>query len=128
VIHLSEEIPAWLKERLERFEELQHSLQSIQLQKRQVDLEISEVERALNELKKVGPDEAVYKFSGQILIKVKRDDILKELEEKLELDKTRTTILAKQEEKLKQSLSEVQSKISSALSSQTGKSQELKES
>jgi len=123
---MSEEIPAWLRERLARFEELQRNFQSVQIQKRQVEIEVSEVERALNELKKTPPEDVVYKFSGQILIKVDKEELIKELEEKLELDRTRTTILAKQEDKLKQSLSEIQSKISGALSTQSG--QNLKES
>ncbi len=123
---MSEEIPAWLKERIARFEELQRSLQAVLLQKRQVELEVSEVDHSLSELKKASVEDTVYKFSGQILIKVKKDEILKELEEKLDLDKARTTILAKQEEKLKQSMTELQSKINSALTSQTG--QQLKES
>ena len=114
---MSEEVPAWLKERIARFEELQRSLQAVLLQKRQVELEISEVDHSLSELKKSSVEDTVYKFSGQILIKVKKDEILKELEEKLDLDKARTTILKKQEEKLKQSLTELQSKINSALSS-----------
>lgn len=126
VSFMSEEVPAWLKERIARFEELQRSLQAVLLQKRQVELEISEVDHSLSELKKSSVEDTVYKFSGQILIKVKKDEILKELEEKLDLDKARTTILTKQEEKLKQSLTELQSKINSALSSQTG--QQLKES
>jgi prefoldin beta subunit len=123
---MSEEIPAWLKERIARFEELQRSLQAVLLQKRQVELEVSEVDHSLSELKKASVEDTVYKFSGQILIKVKKDEILKELEEKLDLDKARTTILTKQEEKLKQSITELQSKINNALSSQTG--QQLKES
>ncbi|MBC7091313.1 MAG: prefoldin subunit beta [Nitrososphaeria archaeon] len=117
---MSEEIPAWLRERLARFEEMQRSLQAVQIQKRQIDLENSEIERALDELKKTSPEDAIYKFSGQILIKVNKDELVKELEEKLELNKTRISILAKQEEKLKQSLTELQSKISSALSGQPG--------
>jgi len=117
---MSGEIPAWLRERLARFEEMQRSLQAVQMQKRQIDLENSEIERALDELKKISPEDAVYKFSGQILIKVNKDELVKELEEKLELNKTRISILAKQEEKLKQSLTELQSKISSALSGQPG--------
>jgi prefoldin beta subunit len=123
---MSEEIPAWLKERLARFEETQRNLQTVQIQKRQVELEVNDIEHALKELQKTANEDAVYRFSGQILIKVNKDDLLKELEEKLELDKTRITILTRQEEKLKQSLTEIQSKISGALSNQP--SQSLKES
>jgi prefoldin beta subunit len=123
---MSEEIPAWLKERLARFEETQRNLQTVQIQKRQVELEVNDIEHALKELQKTANEDAVYRFSGQILIKVNKDDLLKELEEKLELDKTRITILTRQEEKLKQGLTEIQSKISGALSNQPGQS--LKES
>lgn len=123
---MSEEIPAWLKERLARFEETQRNLQTVQIQKRQVELEVNDIEHALKELQKTANEDAVYRFSGQILIKVNKDDLLKELEEKLELDKTRITILTRQEEKLKQGLTEIQSKISGALSNQP--SQSLKES
>ncbi|HIC84043.1 MAG TPA: prefoldin subunit beta, partial [Nitrososphaerales archaeon] len=35
----NQEVPPWLKEQLERYEQLQQNLQSILVQKQQIDLE-----------------------------------------------------------------------------------------
>ncbi|MCP8304095.1 MAG: prefoldin subunit beta [archaeon] len=114
-----EEVPPWLREQLARFEQSQRNLQAILAQKQQIELEISEIERATAELKKIGPDDTVYKHVGSILIKVKRDDMLKDLEEKREIDNTRSAILAKQETRLRESIKELQAKINEALRSKS---------
>ena len=65
----------------------------------------------MEELKKVSDDDAVFKFAGTILVKSNKQTLLEDREEKKELIKTRTTVLAKQEDKLKTSLKEQESKI-----------------
>jgi prefoldin beta subunit len=110
-----EEIPPWLREQLARFDQLQQSLQAILVQKQQVELEMAEIERAINELKKINPEDTVYKYAGSILIKVKRDDMMKELEERRELANTRSLVLAKQETRVRESVKELQAKIDEAL-------------
>jgi len=114
-----EEIPPWLREQLARFEQSQRNLQAILAQKQQIELEINEIEKATQELKKTGPDDTVYKHVGSILIKVKRDDMLKDLEEKREIDNTRSMILAKQETRVRESVKELQAKINEALRSKS---------
>ncbi|MEM3383270.1 MAG: prefoldin subunit beta [Nitrososphaerales archaeon] len=110
-----EEIPPWLREQLARFDQLQQSLQAIIIQKQQVEMEMAEIERAINELKKIGPEDTVYKYAGSILIKVKRDDMMKELEERKELANTRSLVLAKQETRVRENVKELQAKIDEAL-------------
>jgi len=110
-----EEVPPWLREQLARFDQLQQNLQAILAQKQQVELEMADVARTINELKKVSPDDTVYKYAGSILIKVKRDDMLKELEERREIANTRSLILAKQEARARESVKELQAKIDEAL-------------
>ncbi|MEM2873358.1 MAG: prefoldin subunit beta [Nitrososphaerales archaeon] len=112
-----EEIPPWLREQLARFDQLQQSLQAILVQKQQVELEMAEIDRAINELKKIDPENTVYKYAGSILIKVKRDDMLKELEERREIANTRSLVLAKQETRVRESVKELQVKIDDALRS-----------
>jgi len=107
----SQEIPPWLREQLARFEQLQQSLQAILVQKQQVELEAAEVEKALEELKKADQAETVYKSAGSVLIRVKREDLLKELEEKKELANTRLLVLSKQESRLRENIKELQMKI-----------------
>ncbi|MDF2727394.1 MAG: pfdB [Nitrososphaera sp.] len=70
-----------------------------------------ETDRALQELKKAGPDDAIYKNAGSVLIKAKKEDVLKDLEEKKELSNTRIMVLGKQETRVKENLKEVENKI-----------------
>ncbi len=106
-----QEIPPWLKEQLTRLNQLQQNLQAILMQKQQLEIEGMEIDKALEELKKATPDDIVYKSAGPILIKSKRDDLIKELEEKKELLNTRIAVLSKQESRLKENLKEVQGRI-----------------
>jgi len=111
------EVPPWLREQLVRFEQLQQNLQAISLQKQQVDLESSEVQRALDELKKAADSDAVYKSAGNILVKARKEDLLKELEERKELANTRSTVLAKQETRVRENIKDLQTKIEDSLKS-----------
>ncbi len=81
----SNEVPPWLREQLVRFEQLQQNLQAIMLQKQQIDVESSELDRAITELKKAADSDAVYKSAGNILVRAKKDELLKDLEERKEL-------------------------------------------
>ncbi len=81
------------------------------MQKQQVEIEIVETDRALEELKKIGIQDPVYKSAGPILIKSQKEDLLKELGEKKELSNTRVMVLAKQETRVKDNLKEVENKI-----------------
>jgi len=76
---------------------------------------MADIERAIGELKKISPDDTVYKYAGAILIRVKRDDMLKELEERREIANTRSLVLAKQETRIRESVKELQAKIDEAL-------------
>ncbi len=112
-----QELPPWLKEQISRFNQLQQNLQAILIQKQQIEIEIAEIDRALEEIKKAGEEDTIYKAAGTILIKTKRDAIIKELEEKKELNNTRVTVLTKQENRVKESLKEAQSKLDEMLRS-----------
>ena len=106
-----QELPPWLKEQLSRLQQLQQNLQAIMMQKQQVELEIVETDRALEEIKKAVGEDTVYKSAGPLLIKSKREDVMKELEEKKELANTRIIVLGKQETRVKENLKEVENKI-----------------
>jgi prefoldin beta subunit len=106
-----QELPPWLKEQVSRFQQLQQNLQAILMQKQQVELESVEIDRALEDLGKAGPEDTVYKSAGPLLIRAKKEDISKELEEKKELAKTRLMVLSKQETRVKDNLKEVENKI-----------------
>jgi prefoldin beta subunit len=117
------EIPPWLREQLARFEQLQQNFQAVLAQKQQVDAELSEADKALEELKNVADGEQIYKYAGSLLIKVSKEAISKELDEKKEISTTRQLVLAKQESRLKDSIKELQGKIDEALKGKAPASQ-----
>jgi prefoldin beta subunit len=106
-----QELPPWLREQVARLQQLQQNLQAIMMQKQQVELEVVETDRALEEIRKAGIEDVVYKSAGPLLIKSKKDDVTKELEEKKELSNTRLMVLTKQETRVKDNLKEVENKI-----------------
>ncbi len=105
------QMPPWLQEKLLKLQQAQQSLQSIQLQKRQLDAENAESGRALDELKKAADGEVVYKHAGSILIRSDRDGLVSEIEERQELSGTRSQVLKKQEERIVASIREQETKI-----------------
>jgi prefoldin beta subunit len=118
-----QELPPWLREQVARLQQLQQNLQAIMMQKQQVELEVVETDRALEEIKKTGAEDMVYKNAGPLLIRSKREDVIKELEEKKELSNTRVMVLTKQETRVKDNLKEVENKINQMIKgSQAGSS------
>jgi prefoldin beta subunit len=85
------------------------------MQKQQIELEIVETERALEELSKTNTSDSIYKAAGPLLIKSDKDTIEKDLTEKKELANTRVMVLGKQELRVKENLKEVENKINQML-------------
>ena len=106
-----QQIPPWLQEQIMKMQQSQQSLQSIHMQKQQLGLELAESDKALEELKKASDDDPVYKHAGSILIKSNKKDLIAELDERKELANTRSTVLVKQEKRVKESIKEQESKI-----------------
>ena len=111
------QMPPWLQEQIGKLQQSQQNLQSTLAQKQQVELEQVEYEKALEELKKASDDEQVFKHAGSILIKSTKNDLIAEIEEKKELAKTKTTVLTKQEERIKARLQEQETKIQEMIKS-----------
>jgi len=117
------ELPPLLREQLARYDQTQQNLQAVLAQKQQVEMELGETEKALEELAKAGDSEAVYKFAGNLLVRVKKDDVMKELTEKKELANTRKMVLAKQETRFRESLKDLQTKIDDAVKPKASQAQ-----
>jgi len=105
------QIPPLVQEHLARLQQTQQNFQSIMMQKQQLESEKLEIEKALEELKKASDDESVFKHAGTIMIKSNKKDLIDELEEHVELAKTKASLLVKQEERLKITLKEQETKI-----------------
>jgi len=113
------QIPPVVQEQLARLQQTQQNLQSIMMQKQQLESEKLETEKALEELKKASDDESDFKHAGTIMIKSNKKDLIDELEEHVELAKTKATLLVKQEERLKITLKEQETKIQEIMKNPT---------
>ena len=116
---LSEDIsrlPPQVQERLLRLQQLQQTLQSVMAQKQQVDMEQTEVEQTLSELQKAADEAVIYKAIGSLLVKSEKAKVTTDLVERKELLTTRSTVLSRQEERLRSQVKEVQTKLQEDLS------------
>ena len=115
----NQQIPPLVQEQLAKLQQTQQNLQSILAQKQQLEFDKLETEKALEELQKVNDDDMVFKHAGTILIKSNKKDLIEELDEKKELAKTKASLLAKQEERLKITLKEGETKIQEMIKNQS---------
>lgn len=109
------ELPPQVQEDLARLQQLQQTLQAVVAQKQQLEIEMTETDRALSELEKVTPENPVYKSVGSILVRAEKDALLTELKEKKELLNTRVTVLGRQEERTRERLKDIQQKLQERL-------------
>jgi prefoldin beta subunit len=113
-------LPPNVQERLLRLQQLQQTLQSILAQKQQVDMEKTEVDQTIAELAKTADDAVVYKAIGSLLVKADKAKVNTELVERKELLETRSTVIARQEERLRSQVKEAQTKLQEDLSPVSG--------
>jgi len=120
---LSDEIsklPPNVQERLLRLQQLQQTLQSILAQKQQVEMEKTEVDQTLSELKKTADDAVIYKAIGSLLVKAEKAKVNEDLAERKSLLDTRSTVMARQEERIRSQVKEAQTKLQEDLSPVSG--------
>jgi len=82
---------------------LEQSIQNLSLQKQSLQFEINEMLSALEELGKSGEKEA-FKIVGQIMVKSKKEEIEKELNERKDMAELRVKSIGKQEQSLREKL------------------------
>lgn len=98
-----------LERSLVEYQNAERQLQSIVLQKHQLQLQLNEISLAEEELKKSKGD--VFKSIGSVMVKTTKEDADKDLKERQDLAKIRSSTLEKQEEKLRTHLSTLQKKL-----------------
>jgi prefoldin beta subunit len=113
-------LPPNVQERLLRLQQLQQTLQSILAQKQQVDMEKNEVEHTLAELSKTVDDAVIYKAVGSLLVKAEKTKVTEDLNERKSLLETRGTVIARQEERIRNQVKEAQTKLQEDLSPVSG--------
>ena len=104
-------LPPQVQQRLMRLQQLQQSLQGVMAQKQQLEMQLNEVEQAKTELEKLSENAVVYKSIGALLVKSEKNTVETELSERKELLKMRVDVLAKQDERIKTQVKELQEQL-----------------
>lgn len=100
------------KETQEKLQEMQiaeQNLQNILLQKQAFQLELNEADSAAEETKKA--DDEIYRIIGQVMIKAKKEEVIKELEEKINILKLRIKSLDNQEHIFSEKLEKMKTEL-----------------
>ena len=109
---MAQKLPPELEQLAIKYQQLEAQLASVVTQKSAILSQIKEIERALSVLQAVGDDAVVYKNTGFVMVKVSKEDAVKDLENRKEELQIRLTSLEKMESMLKKQLEEVKEKIS----------------
>jgi prefoldin beta subunit len=113
-------LPPNVQERLLRLQQLQQTQQTILAQKQQVEMEKTEVDQTIAELQKTADDAVIYKAIGSLLVKAEKPKVTEELNERKSLLDTRSTVMARQEERVRSQVKEAQTKLQEDLSPVSG--------
>lgn len=109
-------LPPQVQERLMKLQQTQQTLQAVLQQKQQVDMESAEIDQTLKELEKTADDAVIYKQAGSLLVKAEKAKVVIELNERKDLLGTRQTVMARQEERLRNQLKDLQTQLQADLS------------
>lgn len=108
---MAENLPPELKTALVKYQELQDKLQRLLAEKSVIDSELKEVNRVLQELGSLPQDTPVYKIVSNLLVKVNKADVEKELNDRKEILELRSRTYQKQESTFRMQLEDLQKKI-----------------
>ena len=116
-----EQLPPQLQHQLAQFQQLQQQAEAIATQRLQMELQLKEVTRALEELQRLGEDAEVYKSVGNLLVRSEKGSVEAELKDRKETLELRISTLKRQEEKVTSRLKELQAKIQDAIRSRAAR-------
>lgn len=108
------DIPPELKDKLAQYQNLKSSVQAFMVQKQEIMQRMNEVEDAINSLEKYS-EGRIYKISGPILIETNKENSMAKLKEEKEVSDVRIKAIERQEVKLKEMVSKLESEIQTAI-------------
>ena len=109
------QLPPNVQERIQRLQQLQNTLQQLLLQKQRVEIEMNESSRALETLENVDAEAKVFKSVGAVLVERPKEDIVKDLTERMDFLEMRVKVIDKQEVKAKERLDTLQATLQKEL-------------
>ncbi len=108
---MAQRLPPEVESKLARYQALQTQYNRIVQERVAVEAEIAEINRVLEVLNSVSQDTPVYRLLGTVLVKVERDKVISELNDRKEILELRLQRLKRQEEELKKQLDQLVKEI-----------------
>ena len=106
-----------VQNQIAQFQQLQQQLQAVLTQKLQMDAQVREMTRTVEELGKAPQDAVIYKNAGSLMIKADgKESVLKDLEESKETLEIRLKGVERQEKALREKYQTMQEQINRAIS------------
>ena len=106
-----------VQNQIAQFQQLQQQLQAVLTQKLQMDAQVREMTRTVEELGKAPQDAVIYKSAGSLMIKADgKESVLKDLEERKETLEIRLKGVERQEKALREKYQAMQDQINKAIS------------
>lgn len=106
-----EKLPPEVQQAAQELEELQERYVAIVNQRTLIESEINEIKRVLEQLKELPEGYKVFKNVGNVLFEESKEKVIKELNEKLELDELLLDRYRKEEQSLKSNIQSLQEKL-----------------
>lgn len=103
------------QEQLLRFRQLEQTIQNLRIQLSEISRALSEIEMTRKELKKLDPEQEVWKTIGSVMFPKKVGEILTELTERTELLELKQKSFSSQEAQNIKRLEELQTRLSEDL-------------
>ena len=111
-----DELSPKIQNQIAQFQQMQQQLQAVLNQKFQMEAQLREMQRTVEELNKAPEDVPVYKSVGALLIKAEnKAAVLKEIEDDKETLEVRVKTLDRQEKFLREKYQSLQDQIQKAL-------------
>ncbi|MBN1544796.1 prefoldin subunit beta [Candidatus Woesearchaeota archaeon] len=107
------EVKKDVQEKINKLSSMEQSLQSFLAQKQAFQAQLLEIDSALGELKKTSK---AYRIVGNVMVASDKAELTKELEQKKETMELRIKSLEKQESKMREKTSELQSEVMKEMS------------
>ena len=115
------EIPEEVRDEVVRLQGLQQKMQSLLVQKQNIQVQMVEINNALKELGKQKSGEDVFEIVGAIMLKKDVTELKKSLAERKEIFELRSTSYDKQIKTINADLSKLQESIAGKLKGKGGK-------
>ena len=101
-----------MQQQMAYFQQLQQRFQMLSQQQSQMDIGLSEIEKTIEDVKKLDSKNTIYRASGSVMIKVENfKKLLKELEEESESLELRTKTIKNEVGKMSEEMEKIQKEL-----------------